>query len=155
MDKDLAGRENSTSADHIYCLKVDGSWNPSTGMMGGAAVLLAPDGSWAELWAVELGLSLAWEMGIRSLSHESDCLQVVNILQAPVVADSFWDRDAILDVRAWFQREWQIKLNSLPREQNNTTDFFARKAAREGTPYQIWRQPPTAVFELLYLDATT
>lgn len=84
---------NDSNAVHI---SIDGSWNPTKGKTGCAAVIRDSGGRWllgvsmshshgsaflAELLAVELGFNHAIELGHTDVVCFTDCLQVVSVLQ--------------------------------------------------------------------------
>ncbi|XP_057418114.1 uncharacterized protein LOC130712292 [Lotus japonicus] len=168
MRSNLETTSSSTGATTCcYTLAVDGSWGRRTGRMGGATIIRGPDGSWysavleskvvgnafrSELWEVELGLGHAWNIRIRSLGCTSDRLDIVQVLGDSRSLDTYWDRELILEVREWLRNDWQVSFTHVPREKNNAADFLVRKASREGSSFQIWGQPPHAIYASLYLD---
>lgn len=48
--------------------------------------------------------------------------------------------------------DWNVVVEHVPREKNNTTDFLARKASRARTARCVWKLPPSFVVEAICLD---
>lgn len=104
----VAGSNTSTGTRMGHYLVVDGSYNSATGAV---AMLTSSDRGWcttiseskefgtackSELWAVELGFTHVWNVGIQSLFCASDCVDVIRVLGAQVNIDTFWERDQII-----------------------------------------------------------
>lgn len=54
----------------------------------------------AELLAVELGLQIGWDLGLRQVICCTDCAVVRDVLQRDTNVDHYWARDVILRIRS-------------------------------------------------------
>ena len=107
----------------------------------------------AELKALELGLEHAWNLGLKKIKCNTDCVQLCDIFSNTQDISSFWDRDLIIKVRTWLARSWTVSVHLIPRTRNTAADFLARQAASEGTSSRIWSQPSASVLAALCHDA--
>ncbi|KAK9035664.1 hypothetical protein V6N11_077698 [Hibiscus sabdariffa] len=77
------------------CLNVDGTVLPSTNMGSAGGLVRDTDGRWllgfykfmgiisplcVELWAIYVGLRVAWDNGFEYVQVQSDCLEAVKLL---------------------------------------------------------------------------
>lgn len=162
---DTTADESAVQKAH---LAVDGSWNPSIGRMGCAAVMKDTTGKWlsaisssfgqgsafaAEIMALELGLQHAQNNGFLHIACVTDCGQLVSVLQTGKDVHSYWDRDIIYRVQGLVVQFQSFSITLLDRNKNNTADTLAREAARTGAPVKVWAQPPSFVYASMYLDA--
>ncbi|XP_057446239.1 uncharacterized protein LOC130738288 [Lotus japonicus] len=165
MQNDHLGSMGTTTSVTIF---VDGSWNPIVGRMGCAAVVRDSRGAWlsatsvsysygsaflAEILAVELGLRHALDIGHKSVSCLSDCSQALQALHAGTNITSYWNREEICRVRDIIATLQDVRLQQIDRVKNNTADKLAREAGRLGSPVQVWKHPPSFVYDSLFLDA--
>ncbi|XVF10831.1 hypothetical protein REPUB_Repub07fG0217200 [Reevesia pubescens] len=104
----------------------------------------------AELQAIQLGLSLAWVRGYRSLIVESDCREAVLKLLHPVL-DTDPHYHIILSCQSFLNKDWQCSINHCFREANTCADFLA-KSASSGVCYQF-SSPIGRLLELIRDDA--
>ena len=89
-------------------IKVDGSWNQNSHVMGCGAVIPDFTGRWmsgifssfgpgnaftVELMALEIGLEHAWELGFRQVVCGSECTEVIAAVCTTIDVNSLWDRD--------------------------------------------------------------
>ena len=106
----------------------------------------------AELKALEIGLSHAWELDIRTLSCKTDCSQARDVICTAMNITRYWERDLILKIRSFMERPWSVTITLISRFKNTAADFMARQAAWDGTPHKIWKQPSTSVIAAMCQD---
>ncbi|XP_057426144.1 uncharacterized protein LOC130719541 [Lotus japonicus] len=156
------------SSSPTVSIAVDGSWNPSVNRMGCAAIVRDSCGNWlsaisvsyasgsaflAEILAMELGLRHALEIGYTEASCSSDCSEVIHALHEGTNITSYWNREEICRVRAAMASMQHVTLFQVDRAKNNTADKLAREACCQGSPVQVWKQPPSFVYDSLFLDS--
>ncbi|XP_057452039.1 uncharacterized protein LOC130743831 [Lotus japonicus] len=83
----------------------------------------------AELLAVELGLLVCWDLGLRQVACYTDFSYVRDVLQEEVSSEHFWARDVIQRVRSLLRRDWRISVRVIPREKNTAADSLALQVA--------------------------
>ncbi|XP_057430758.1 uncharacterized protein LOC130723631 [Lotus japonicus] len=158
----------TTASNTVVTIAVDGSWNPSVSRMGCAAIVRDSRGAWlsatsvsyssgsaflAEVLAMEVGLRHALDLGYMNVSCLSDCARALHVLQEGTNITSYWNREEICRVRALLASLQDVRLMQVDRAKNNTADKLAREACCLGSPIQVWKQPPSFVFDSLFLDS--
>ncbi|XP_057444680.1 uncharacterized protein LOC130736924 [Lotus japonicus] len=162
-------RSNPIASDGInsVMLYTDGSWNPQVNRMGSGGVLLDEIGCWicgfaaslgggdalkSELLAMKKGLTHVWEMGIKSVTCYTDCLEAQQIITNNQDVDTYWHKDEIIAIRALLNKEWRVFVNYVPRERNQVADALAKLAVNENWDWKLWSQPQPTVISLLCQD---
>src|ERR1044072_8700358 len=102
---------------------------------------------------MEMGMEHAWEIGIRSLTCKTDCLQVIQVMDLTVDISTYWNMDLINRLRSWLEKPWRIKIDHVSRNRNNAADLMARQATRQGSSRQIWKLPSSRIITALCQDA--
>ncbi|XP_057428376.1 uncharacterized protein LOC130721617 [Lotus japonicus] len=136
--------------------------------MGCATVIRNHTGSWrsaislsveqgsaflAEIRALELGLHTTMVLGYKKVRCSSDCAQLVTVLNSGSDFSTFWDRENIRRVMNLITEFERCTVKHIDRDKNNTTDTFAREAARTGSSSQTWAMPPSFAATSIYLDS--
>lgn len=88
--------------------------------------------SWTEHLALQHGLSIMWELGIRDA--KMDCLEIVEVsrdgnFQFHELVSEFWD------IHGWLQREWRVQLVHVPRSPNEVEDCLAGLGSDAHCPF--------------------
>lgn len=116
----------------VIKVNIDGASKGNPGRVAAMCVLWDQDGHWivggsrslgyctslhAELWAVLLGLQLAWDHGFRSLILETDSQLVFGLLTRPKPFQLA--HDALVSKCASFlSRDWEVTVSKIYREAN-------------------------------------
>ncbi|KAL4325259.1 hypothetical protein GQ457_11G023500 [Hibiscus cannabinus] len=106
----------------------NGSWiNGFARNIGQCSVLFA------ELWALHDCLSKAWNSNIRNLVIETDCMEIIRILNHS--SNIRIGNNLIELIRIWTRKEWQLVIRHVPRNLNHVADrmaAFGHALSREG-----------------------
>ena len=89
------------------------------------------DSLMAEKWAILMGLKWNWDMLIRHLVKESDCLEIIDVLNKQVEVE----KDACLILVEIFQfinRGWDLHFVWCPRKRNKVVDRLSSYAFEVG-----------------------
>ncbi|KAE8724718.1 hypothetical protein F3Y22_tig00009942pilonHSYRG00148 [Hibiscus syriacus] len=147
------------------CLNVDGAVSTQTGVGTTGGVFRDCEGSWllgfsktigmaqllqTELWAIYIGLQVAWEQGFELLLIQTDSLQAVHLLEAKnALSSSLFLVRAIDKLR---RKAWITNIQWTPRRNNAPADALAKLAVSSDHSTTIYREPPTALLRLLDID---
>ncbi|XVE97225.1 hypothetical protein REPUB_Repub03eG0002700 [Reevesia pubescens] len=104
----------------------------------------------AKLQAIQLGLSVAWERGFRSLKLESDSREAVIKLLHPLL-DTDPHYHIILSCQRLLNECWQCSVNFCFREANTCADFLAKTASSD-VCFQF-SNPTGRLLDLIRYDA--
>ncbi|XP_073051225.1 uncharacterized protein [Primulina eburnea] len=149
-------------------LNVDGSCNHKSHKAGGGGILRDELGDWisgfthnigwcsveeAELWAVRKGLELAWNSGYKKIVLGLDSAKVLQWLKKEEVPCS-----SVLNLLSTcfniLNREWEVRINHIYREQNRAADYLASEAKKYQRGYRdIWT-PPKGLEDIIQDDKT-
>ena len=105
----------------------------------------------AELWALILGLKLAWEKGERRIIVESDALELIQLLEQGNTSQHA-DAELIQEAKSLIGRQWEIELLHIPRGANSVADFLAKRAITTVRGYELILESPDYLFSLLQKD---
>ncbi|KAK9036869.1 hypothetical protein V6N11_021793 [Hibiscus sabdariffa] len=121
------------------CLNVDGTVSPSTGMGSASGLFRDNDGRWllgfgkllgvtspliAELWAIYVGLKIAWDNGFEYIQIQSDCLEADKLLLDPNRSRSSLSLVRAIDL---FRRKcWVTEVIWISRDANKLADSLAK-----------------------------
>eukprot|EP00258_Populus_trichocarpa_P027694 XP_024443713.1 uncharacterized protein LOC112324533 [Populus trichocarpa] len=150
-------------------LNVDGCSKGNPGVAGAGGVIRDHLGVWiggfarnigicssvnAELWAVYVGLQLAWDRGFRKVDLESDSKVVVGLINGDSVRV---DRNynIIMQIIGMLGRDWEVTTYHVYREANCVADWLAnygltRDLLDRGS--DVLEEPPSGLYPLLYYD---
>jgi ribonuclease HI len=150
-------------------LNVDGCSKGNPGVAGAGGVIRDHLGAWiggfarnigicssvnAELWAVYVGLQLAWDRGFRKVDLESDSKVVVGLINGDSVRV---DRNynIIMQIKGMLGRDWEVTTYHVYREANCVADWLAnygltRDLLDRGS--DVLEEPPSGLYPLLYYD---
>lgn len=106
----------------------------------------------AELLADENGLKLAWYLGHRNVMCNTYCHDVVHVLATTIDISTFWEQDLITKIRVMLCWGWFVEVQHIPRDHNLVADALMRQASSDGSPYRVWRIPPSNVMAFLCLN---
>ncbi|KAK8548005.1 hypothetical protein V6N12_060932 [Hibiscus sabdariffa] len=104
----------------------------------------------AELWAVQDMLARAWSLDIRRLVLETNCMEVVQLLNCS--STSTVGNTLVRLIMDWTRENWQLVIRYVPRVHNQLTDRFAslgRTAPRDGI---LFSNPPVDLVSLVDHD---
>ncbi|KAL4355559.1 hypothetical protein GQ457_06G006150 [Hibiscus cannabinus] len=147
-------------------LNVDGFVSPNTGIATIGGLLRDNAGNfifgfskfigcvnnlYAELWSLYIGLQLAWDYGIEYLRVQTDCKQVLQLLQDPHVESC--SISLVRSIRQFWQRAWFIDLTWIPRFGNMAADKLARLASHSSIEPSFLSSPPAASCDILAADS--
>ncbi|KAI5336413.1 hypothetical protein L3X38_015680 [Prunus dulcis] len=123
-------------------LNIDGSRVSASGCIAAGGIIRNYEGSWiagfsanlghgevlvAEAWALYYGLNLAWQMGLRQITVNSDSALVVDMING----------------------EW---VDSHPMETNFAADFLAKMGHHKELGYHELSSPPDLMQPILDAD---
>ncbi|KAK8558537.1 hypothetical protein V6N12_041839 [Hibiscus sabdariffa] len=147
------------------CLTTDGAVSPGTGIGLVGGVFRADNGSWitgfnktigigcplqAELWAILLGLQLAWDNGFERLLIQSDSKNAVKRLTS---MQALFDPCSL--IRAIVRnchRGWATEFQWIPRDGNKPADMLAKLDNLPNYEITIFSQPPESLLPFLDFD---
>ncbi|KAK9015916.1 hypothetical protein V6N11_007004 [Hibiscus sabdariffa] len=148
------------------CLNVDGAVSLNTGKATIGGLLRDTAGNFifgfskyigftnslhAELWALYVGLQLAWDHGVNFLQIQTDCKRVLELLH-----DTNVDSCPISLVRSihqFWRRAWYVDLIWVPRSSNQAADSMARIANCSSFDLLFFSDPPAQLHDVLTTDA--
>ncbi|OMP03175.1 reverse transcriptase [Corchorus capsularis] len=121
-------------------LNTDGSRNQTSDNVAIGGVIRGHCGEWvigfsqaigkcsidmAELWAIQQGISLAWNRGIRELEVESNSATSISMIKNGVSLNHplFCVVEAI---REMITKDWNCRINYVPRQKNFVADWLAK-----------------------------
>jgi ribonuclease HI len=110
------------------------------------------DASTAEAYALRDGLILAGQMGCNRIEVNSDCMEVIEVMQNG--GSSLGPAAAIYEECSFLCRNFvEVCFYHCPREANEAADTLARRA--EGSMSIVWQDdPPDFLFSVLATDVT-
>ena len=144
-------------------VNTDGSFGDVTRKMSWGGVIRDHEGSWlggfagsgpegnallAEAFAVRDGLALVWSRGYRKVHCETDCLELINLLQN-VTAPSFLP--VLEEINQLLSYDWEVALKHIPRNCNTVADHIAKMAASPDAILGPVLDPPPVDLEHLLL----
>ncbi|KAL4311250.1 hypothetical protein GQ457_01G038400 [Hibiscus cannabinus] len=147
------------------CLNVDAAVSPksSSGSIGG--VFRNHTGSWilgfqkqigivsilqAELWAIFIGLQIAWEQNFLFVTVQSDSMEAVNLLKKSQTSPS--SLPLVRAIENLRKRSWELSIHWTPRQGNNVADALARQQDPHRKDLIIHEEPPPAILQFLNND---
>ncbi|OMO54670.1 hypothetical protein CCACVL1_27680 [Corchorus capsularis] len=104
-----------------------------------------------KLWALRLGLLLAWDEGYRNVECEIDASIVLQLIES---ADAGLHPlgSLIIDIQELFKRIWECKCLHTLREGNFSADVLSKMGCSLEEEYVVYRQPPAEVKACLQAD---
>ncbi|KAE8735471.1 hypothetical protein F3Y22_tig00000340pilonHSYRG00452 [Hibiscus syriacus] len=148
------------------CLNTDGTITNTDGRVSIGGVLRNSNGDMvavftknvgitsilqAELWDIYEGILIACSLEIPKLWTQSDCQQVVELLD-----DGGRSTSNISLVRAIAnlrQRAWETKVQWIPRSRNTIADKLAKLASWQHFSMTHFEHPPAELADLLHREA--
>ncbi|KAL4282284.1 hypothetical protein GQ457_03G032640 [Hibiscus cannabinus] len=144
------------------CLNVDAAVSPksSSGSIGG--VFRNHTGSWilgfqkqigivsilqTELWAIFIGLQIAWEQNFLFVTVQSDSMEAVNLLKKSQTSPS--SLPLVRAIENLRKRSWELSIHWTPRQGNNVADALARQQDPHRKDLIIHEEPPPAILQFL------
>ncbi|KAK9002756.1 hypothetical protein V6N11_060337 [Hibiscus sabdariffa] len=136
------------------CLNVDGAASSSTCMISIGDLIRDVEGGWilgfnkflgvtssfnVKLWAIYIGLQLAWDNGFEYVLLQFDCLKAIKLLQGHNM-----DRISISFVRAidsLHQKCWVSEVTWVSRARNKPADSLAKRATSLHYAVSILEEP--------------
>nr|GME00746.1 splicing factor 3B subunit 2 [Ipomoea batatas] len=127
------------STTHRFTLNVDGSVRPTTRKAGIGGILRNTEGAWkggfagisdyadptiTELRAIAEALRWAWGRGVRDVEVQTDAREAVRWIQGEVELLGV-ARDVVNEVIYWWNKNWNISIRDIIREQNRSADALA------------------------------
>ena len=105
----------------------------------------------AEAWGFLWALKLSWEKKVQSLIVESDCHELVNILQKtiPVCHPDF---EVLQEIKSFLRKKWTVILKICPRDANCVADMLAGVAQDMNVDFFVYVDPPDLIHSLLVFD---
>ncbi|KAE8729300.1 hypothetical protein F3Y22_tig00003721pilonHSYRG00093 [Hibiscus syriacus] len=118
------------------CVNTDGAISSTTHFSFAGGVLRDSEGVWilgfqqglgfyspldSELWGIYTSLHLAWNLGFREVLVQSDCLEVIKLVEDPHSTES--SSSLVRAIAHLRQRHWETTSRWFPREANIITEF--------------------------------
>ncbi|KAK9019781.1 hypothetical protein V6N11_054289 [Hibiscus sabdariffa] len=149
------------------CYKVnsDGSRRVEGGLAACRGLIRDPVGEWvlgyakaigvclvvdAELWGIYIGLAYAWDLHIRRVIVETDCLEALRLLK--VGSNGQVSPDLVLHVLELCHRPWDVSLRQLKRDANRDADQMAKLVIFDGLDVSTFQVPTHVVGHLLHAN---
>lgn len=141
-------------------LNTDGSFLAGSPCMGSSGLILSETGAWltsfsswevdgdellAGIIAVEKGLTLAWDMGYKSVYYEADALEVIKLLQNRGNIGFQEYPGHLMMIVELLGRDWSV-------QGTFCVDFLARLAINNGQRFSLWKDPSPGLGSLLLRD---
>ncbi|KAK8530864.1 hypothetical protein V6N12_013364 [Hibiscus sabdariffa] len=138
---------------------------PGMGIGSVGGVFRADDGSWitgfnktigigcplqAELWAILLGLQLAWDNGFERLLIQSDSKNAIKRLTSMQVL--FDPCSLIRAIVRMCHQGWATEFQWIPRDDNKPADMLAKLDNLPNYEITIFSQPPESLLPFLDFD---
>lgn len=99
---------------------------------------------WAELWAILIMLTLAWDKGFSRVMVKSDSRVVVLLINNG--CGPFHPYASIVNqIRNWMSKSWEIRCIHTWREANQVANCLANFARDLGLGTHVWEVPPRGV----------
>ena len=92
---------------------------------GFSMILDDGDALLAEIWAMIIGLRVAWDTGCRNLIVESDSKDLVDLIQRDISA-AHRDANLIEQVKCLLANEWVVEICHISRNKNKAADIMAK-----------------------------
>ncbi|KAK8473962.1 hypothetical protein V6N11_000308 [Hibiscus sabdariffa] len=154
-------------APHQGCLalKVDAAVSQSSGIAAVGGLIRDNYGSWkigfqkalgitdvlqAELWAILLGLQLAWAQGHEIVEVQSDSQQAIALVSDNSAASS--SLSLVRAIVKFRQRGWMLSFKWISREGNQPADALAKSANALLHSMVTLDSVPTTIQELINKD---
>lgn len=104
----------------------------------------------AELWAILMGLKLAWANGYRKVILESDSAVGLALIKEIEPTSPYYN--LVRQIKEWMSKKWDCQLKHVWREGNRSADFLAKAGIRDQNAEGILQEPPGALREILGAD---
>ena len=104
-----------------------------------------------ELWGAAEGLKLAWHMGYKKKSFESDSQVLVEMLNTGGEC-SVQDKALVALCRKLMAAEWDVVARDCYREANKCADWLASANFTYELGLTIFTDPPTDLSQLVFAD---
>ena len=146
-------------------LNVDGAFSRTHGL-GCGGLLRRSDGSFvegfmfhpnqgdsltAELWALVLGLKLAWQRGYRKVIVETDASEIIHLLERKDISQHA-DFILIQEAKSYMCRTWDLELVHISRTTNTVADALAKHVICSVMGYQPILVPSAFMLTMLHSD---
>ncbi|KAL4319435.1 hypothetical protein GQ457_18G004670 [Hibiscus cannabinus] len=105
----------------------------------------------AELWALYVGIQLAWDHGVNFLQFQTDCKRVLELLHDPNVESC--PISLVRSIHQFWRRAWYVDLIWIPRSSNKAADSLARFANLSSFDLLFFSTPPAQLYDVLTTDA--
>ncbi|XP_020412737.1 uncharacterized protein LOC109947231 [Prunus persica] len=147
-------------------LNIDGSRVSASGCIAAGGIIRNSEGSWiagfsanlghgevlvAEAWALYYGLNLAWQMGLRQITVNSDSALVVDMVNGEWV-DSHPMSVLLTKCRELLKSQWNCSILHVYRETNFAADFLAKMGHHKELGYHELSSPPDLMQPILDAD---
>ncbi|KAK9043141.1 hypothetical protein V6N11_071490 [Hibiscus sabdariffa] len=135
-------------------LNVDGAVSPSTSMGSAGGLVRDTDGRWLlgfnkflgttsplckELWAIYVGLQVAWDNGFEYVQVQSNCLEVVKLLLDPNRGCSSLSLVRAIDL--YRRKCWVTEIIWIPCDANKHVDSLAKSIRSTHFVVSILEEP--------------
>lgn len=81
----------------------------------------------AELWAILIGLKIAWDAGVRKIVVESDSAEAISLTEVTNYS-IHPDCHIIMEIQSMIHRAWEIRICQISRDANVAADHLAKQA---------------------------
>ena len=160
--RDLTVRWTPPMQDWVK-LNVDGAFSRTHGL-GCGGLLRRSDGSFvegfmfhpnhgdsltAELWALVLGLKLAWQRGYHKVIVETDASEVIHLLERKDISQHA-DFILIQEAKSYMCRTWDLELVHISRTTNTVADALPKHVIGSVMGYQPILVPSPFILTMLH-----
>ncbi|KAJ1385490.1 Ribonuclease H-like superfamily [Sesbania bispinosa] len=150
-----------------FKLNVDGNFISSNHHMGAGGLIRDSFGRWlwgfslfedvgdvllAELLAILRGLVVAQSMGLPCIVCESDSSSAVELLSNIRLVDGVCYAEVLSRIKTMINHFDHVSFRHISRRINGPADALARMSTRHRSLIH-WREPPSEIQHLLYLDS--
>lgn len=105
----------------------------------------------AELWGILWALKHAWNGVGRRIIVETDCLEAVSLISNGW-EDEHPEWNLLTEIRAWMEREWEVRLTWCRREVNLVADLVAKEAFHDAVGFQYFTSVSSSISAALAAD---
>ncbi|XP_039004446.1 uncharacterized protein LOC120131544 [Hibiscus syriacus] len=98
-------------------------------------------------------MQLAWDLGLRRITVESDCKEAILVLQTRV--GSGVGSSMVHHIQELVKRSWEVRFVFAPREYNRVADCMTNLAWKWPFGFHVYQSPPVDVGVSSYVEDST
>ncbi|XP_057444759.1 uncharacterized protein LOC130737004 [Lotus japonicus] len=105
----------------------------------------------AEILALKASLTLLWDMGLRDVICEANCLEIVTVIHHQRGKFHEFASD-FQEVQQFLMRDWRIQLLHISRDANMVADCLAHLGSDSQCMFTLLEDPPSQLNLILARD---